>query len=80
MQSSKVKWRKLNLGGNPIGKENKNPVLDIRVYTFEFPGGAEKEYAANIIAENMWEQCDIDGNQTILMEAIVDHKSDASAI
>ena len=80
MQSGKVKRRKINLGRNPIGKGNQKPVLDTRVYTVEFPDGAEKEYAANIIAENMWAQCDIDGNQTILMEAIVDHKSDASAV
>ena len=32
-----------------------------------------KEYAANIIAENMLTQVDSDGMSTTLMEAIVDH-------
>ena len=38
------------------------------------------EYAANVISENMWAQCDIDGNQMLLMDAIADHKSDQSAV
>jgi hypothetical protein len=39
------------------------------------------EYTANMIAENMWAQCDIDGNQWLLMEAIIDHWSnDSSAV
>jgi hypothetical protein len=40
----------------------------------------EAEHAANVIAENMWAQCDIDGNQCRLLEAIVDHKTDEHAI
>ena len=38
----------------------------------EFPDGQVKEYAANIIAENMLTQVDSD----TLMEAIVDHQRD----
>jgi hypothetical protein len=33
-----------------------------------------------MIAENMWAQCDIDGNQWLLMEAIVDHRATDEAI
>ena len=42
----------------------------------EFPDGQVKEYAANIIAENMLTQVDSDGMSTTLMEAIVDHRKD----
>ena len=45
----------------------------------EFPDGEVTTYTANIIAENMYAQCDEAGNQTVLMDEIVDHKSDATA-
>ena len=38
------------------------------------------EYSANVIAENMFSQCDASGNQFILMDAIVNHKMDGHAI
>ena len=46
------------------------------IYDVEFPDGQVKEYAANIIAENMLTQVDSDGMSTTLMEAIVDHRRD----
>ena len=42
----------------------------------EFPDGQVKEYAANIIAENMLTQVDSDGTSTTLKEAIADHRRD----
>jgi hypothetical protein len=33
-------------------------MLDTRTYEIEFPGGRSDEYTANIIAENMYAQCD----------------------
>jgi hypothetical protein len=47
---------------------------------FEFQDGAEAEHSANVIVENMWAQCDIEGNQIQLMEAIVHHKSAKHAV
>jgi hypothetical protein len=75
-----VKRRKLDDFGNAIGNANPNPILDTWLYVLEFQDGAEAEYSANVIAENMWAQCDIDGNQHQLMEAIVDHKLDEHAL
>ena len=40
----------------------------------------EAEYTANVIAENMYSQCDTDGNQYLLLEAIVDHRKDGHAV
>jgi hypothetical protein len=36
--------------------------------------------AANVIAENMYDKCDIEGRQYNLMEGIVDHKTDGHAV
>ena len=46
----------------------------------EFVDGSVGQYSANVIAENMFAQCDLDGNQYLLMDAIVDHKSNGSAV
>jgi hypothetical protein len=71
-----VKRRKLNNFGDAIGNTNPNPILDAQLCMLEFQDGAEAECSANVIAENMWAQRNIDGNQHQLMEAIVDHKPD----
>ena len=42
--------------------------------------GVLDSYTANAIAENMWSQCDMDGNQYVLLDAIVDHKRDSNAV
>ena len=42
--------------------------------------GTVLEYAANIIAENIYSQVDDEGKQQVLIEDIVDHKSDATAV
>ena len=80
MMTATVKRRKLNEDGEFIGKANSNPILDTRVYEVQFPDGSEAEFAANTIAENMYTQCDFNGNQYLLMEAIVDHKKTKSAV
>jgi hypothetical protein len=61
--AARVKKRKVDSYGNAVGNSNSNPILDTRMYTVEFADGAKAEYSANVIAENMWAQCDIDGNQ-----------------
>ena len=46
----------------------------------QFPDGAEAEYSANIITQNIYAQCDLDGNQHLLLECIVDHKKDGTTV
>jgi hypothetical protein len=55
-------------------------MLDTRKYVVEFPDGEVTEYTANVIAEGMIAQCDADGNDVKLLEAIIDHKSDGNAV
>ena len=37
-----------------IGRSNKKPMLDTRLYQVEFPGGEMTEFMANIIAESIY--------------------------
>ena len=66
--------RKRDSSGNFIGNSNANPILDTRVYTVQFPDGSFSDYAANIIAENIFSQVDFEGNQYQLIDEIVDHR------
>jgi hypothetical protein len=55
-------------------------LCSIQEYTYlEFPDGAGAEYTANIIAENIYAQCNIDGERYLLLKLICDHKKDGHA-
>ena len=47
-------------------------------YNVEFPDGQVKENGANIIADNMLTQVDLDGYSLSLMDSIIDHQRDLS--
>ena len=72
--TGKVKWRKHDQEGNLHGTANTNSILDSRTYEVELPNGEMCEYSANVIGENMFAQCDYEGNQFLLMDAIVDNQ------
>jgi hypothetical protein len=55
------------LDGAVKGCANANAMLDARTYEIEFPDGRNDEYTANMIAENIYAQCDEEGNQFNLM-------------
>ena len=80
MMAGKVKARAKDKEGELFGSAHNNPTLDTRVYQVEFPDGSHAEYAANVIAENMYAQCDPDGNQQMLLKSIVDHVRDETAV
>jgi hypothetical protein len=80
IRSGKVVRRKRELDGTVRGRSNANSILDTRTYEIEFPYGRSDEYTANVIAENMYVQCDIEGRQYNLMEGIVDNKTDGHAV
>jgi predicted transcriptional regulator len=63
IRSGKVVRRKRELDGTVTGRANANSMLDTRTYEIEFPDGHSDEYTANVIAENMYAQCDIEGRQ-----------------
>ena len=68
-----VNW-KHDDNGNPIGRSNQNPILNTCFYEVDLPGGEITELAANITAESMYAQCDVDRNEYLLFESFIDHK------
>ena len=60
------------------GTYHNNPFLNTVTYDVEFSNGQVKEYGANIIAENMLTQVDLDGYSLSLMDSIIDHCKDPS--
>ena len=51
-----------------------------RQYVVQFADGDETELNANMIAEAIYAQCDPDGNQYVLLDALVDHRHNDRAI
>jgi hypothetical protein len=80
IRSGKVVRRKRELDGIVRGRSNANSMLDTRTYEIEFPDGRSDEFTANMIAENMYAQCDIEGRQYNIMEGIIDHRTDGHAV
>jgi hypothetical protein len=63
-----------------VGKQHAEHLQNALLQTYEFPDGRSGEYTTNMIAENMYAQCDIEGIQYNLMEIIVDHNTDEHVI
>ena len=68
--------RKADGNGLPLGESNDNPMLDTRMYAVEFNDGEVLEYAANVIAENLYSTVNDEGHRHVSLDSIVDHKSD----
>jgi hypothetical protein len=80
IRSGKVVRRKRELDDTVRRRANAKSMLDTRTYEIEFPDGRSDEYTANVITDNMYAQCDIEGRQYNLMEGIIDRKTDRHAI
>ena len=80
MEQGIVKQRKRDNNGNLIGRSNRNPLLDTSLYEVEFEDGTTEAFTANIIAESIYAQVDEEGNPFVLLDEIIDHKTDNSAI
>jgi hypothetical protein len=80
MMNAKVIGRHKDKNGNIIGSFNENPILNTIVYDVEFPDGAMKQYAANLIAENMYSQVDSEGHHYSLLDSIIDYGTDGNAV
>ena len=59
-----------------MGIAHTQPAMNTRVYEVHFPDGRTKELAANAIAEALYAQCDPDGNEYVMLDAIVDFRKD----
>ena len=54
--------------------------MDTREYVVTFDDGDVTDMTANLIAESMYAQCDPDGNQYVLLDAIIDYRRDETAL
>ena len=77
---ARVTKRLKDKNGIPIGTANDNPLLDSRLYEVEYVDGRKQAMAANIIAENIFETCDKEGRQHLLLDSIIDHRRSSIAI
>ena len=66
--------------GNALGTTHENPILNTRQYIFEFNDRDEAELAANVIATNMYAQCDPEGNQYVLLDSLIDFHRSTTAL
>ena len=80
LSKAKVIGRAKDNNGEVIGEYDTNPLLNTIMYEVEFPDGDIKEYAANVIAENMYSQVDGDGHQAQIMDSLVDYRKYNTAI
>ena len=80
MKSAKVVGRSKDSEGKVLGEFDANPLLNSIIYDVEFPDGAIKQYAANVIAENMFSQIDEYGHNYLLLDHIIDYSKDGHAV
>ena len=64
--------------GIPIGVANDNPILELRKYEVEYRNGYVAEMSSNVIAENLFAQVDQEGNGFVLIESIIDTRTDCT--
>ncbi len=77
-QMARVLRGSLDLEGNVIGDLDGS--LNTLVYDVEFPDGAIKQYAANVIAENVLSQVDHSGFHSQSLSRISQHQRLGNAI
>ena len=79
MARGQVVCQKLDAESNPICRSNQDPTLDTH-HEVEFPGGEITELVANKIAELMYAQCGVDGNEYLLLRWFIYHRKNDSAL
>ena len=79
MQIGKVARRTIGPDGTTSGRYDSNPILNSMRYEVEFPDGQVKEYAANVLAENLLTQIGSKGFCNILFDGIVDFQKEETA-
>ena len=80
MAMGRVTKRARDSDGNPLRTAHENPILDTCQYIVEFNDGDEAELAANVIATNIYAQCDPEGNQYVLLYSLIDFRRSTTAL
>jgi hypothetical protein len=66
--------------GKVIGNPNENPILNTTLYEVQFSDGMIKTYAANTIAENVYNMVNTEGESETIFDGILNHKMGKSAV
>ena len=80
MRKGIVKGRHANINGEVIGQFDVNPLLNNMIYDAEFADGTIKEYAANVIAQNIYAAMSDDWKCRQVIKSILDHRTDQDAL
>ena len=77
---ARVKRRAVDNDGKPLGVASSNPITDTRLYEIEYMDGSAEVVPANVIAENIMSQVDEEGNRQLMIDEIIDHRSNQDAL
>jgi len=76
----KVTGYKRDHMGNLVARLHTNPLLNTRLCEVTFADGTVQDYTANKIAEAIYAEVDEEGNKYLLLDAIIDHHRDKTAM
>ena len=80
MQPARVVKRHKGEDGTIKGTYSDNPIANTILYDVEFNDGSVREYSANVIAENLYDQVDADGYSHSMLDCIVDVRKTIDAV
>jgi hypothetical protein len=80
MQAARVVRRVTGPDGDVKGRYHPNSILNSHMYEVIFPDGAKEQYAANVIAENIFSQVDEEGHRYQWLDYISDHRKNGNAV
>lgn len=79
-EPAKVLRSAVDENGDYIGHCNANPFLDTALYTVQFKSGDVKEFGANTIAMNLYDQVNNEGYQGMNTYEIVKHRESPTSV
>ena len=80
MAMGRVTKRARDSDSNPLGTAHENPILDTRQYIVQFNDVDEYELAVNVIATNIYAQCNPDGNHYVILDSLIDFCRSTNAL
>ena len=80
IQVAKVSWRVLDEYGKLVGTYSDNLMLNTLMYDVEFPDGATKPYASNMVADNINNYVNSDGHLSIPFGYILNYCKTSNAV
>ena len=80
LSKGRVTGSKRDAGGQVCGRAKNNPIIDTRMQLVQFDYGEVNKLTANVIAAQIYSQCDPDGNMYIILDDLTDHCKSSKAL